>query len=310
MDLSRRTRHRLLALAVVLAIPLWFASRGVRSDMGGDRPYDVPYVPHGKPLASLSPGMRLSIANFYWLLTVQYLGDSRADERGYERLYPLVDLVTDLDPKHGYAFQTAGIVLSAKGLLDESDRILKKGMEHGPNWWSYPFYIAFNHYFYRGDYAEAARWAEIAARTPGASPHISHLALAMKVKSGAPEDAVRFLEEMMTVVKDEKALAALEEQYKLAVLQVHFQKLDEAVASFRARHGRSPSRLAELVEAGILPTLPKEPFGGRYELRADGKVHSTGRDHRFGPAETWRSKLLARPPAPAPALTPPIRGLP
>src|SRR5512133_1756191 len=102
-------------LAAALAVPLWIASERVMSATGGDRPFDVQYVPHGGALSLLSPGVRLSIANYYWLLTVQYLGDARADARGFDKLFPLVDLVTDLDPGHGYAYQSGGIVLSTRG---------------------------------------------------------------------------------------------------------------------------------------------------------------------------------------------------
>jgi tetratricopeptide (TPR) repeat protein len=293
-----RHREPLLALAVLLALlaPMLWASSRVLAAMGTDRPYDVDYVPRGDALRLLSPGIRLSIANAYWLDTVQYIGEPRRAERGFEKLFPLVDLVTDLDPGHGYAYQTAGIVLSAQRRLDESDRILKKGMEPGrPGWWSYPFYVAFNHYFYRGDYAEAARWAKIAARTPGASPNISHLALALDVKSGSPEDAVAFLEELRAVAKDERTTAAIDEQYRLAVLQRDFARLDAAVAEYRARTGQPPRLLAELVAAGLLPAIPAEPYGGEYTVDALGVVHSTRHDHRFKPAEPGRL-LLAPPP--------------
>ena len=87
--------------------------------------------PLGAALALASPGIRLSIADFYWLETVQYVGEPRGRERGFEKLLPLADLVTDLDPGHGYAYQTAGIVLSAEGRVDESDVILRKGMQPG-----------------------------------------------------------------------------------------------------------------------------------------------------------------------------------
>ncbi len=300
----RLPRETLLALAVVagLAVPYAAVSLHILARMGLDRPYDVEYVPRGGALQLLSPSIRLSVADLYWLVTVQYIGEPRAARRGWDKLAPLGDLVTDLDPRHGYAYQTLGIMLSAAGKLDASDRILEKGMEPGhPGWWSYPFYVAFNNYFYRGDYAEAARWAEIAARTPGASPNISHLALALKVKSGDPDDAVRFLEEMRATVKDEKSAAAIDEQWRLAVLQRDFRRLDEAVERFRAARGRVPGRVEELVDAGALEAVPAEPFGGRYEIRADGKAHSTARDFRFRPAErSWRAPEFPRFPEAAP----------
>jgi tetratricopeptide (TPR) repeat protein len=277
-------------VAIVLVAALGFTvvnvSSRVLATMGLERPYDVAFIPEGRALRLASPSIRLSIANYYWLATVQYTGEPRARQRGFERLYPLVDLVTDLDPGHGYAYQTAGIVLSAEGRLDESDRILMKGMEPGrPNWWSYPFYIAFNNYFYRGDYVEAARWAEIAARTPGASTNISHFAMALKVKSGDPDEAIRFLAELRDSANDEATAKALEEQYRLALLQRGFRFLDEAVAQFRSKFGRAPVIVEELLASGELAALPEEPFGGRYVIHPDGTVHSTANDHRFRPPE-------------------------
>lgn len=295
-----------LLVAAALAIPTALAAHAVKEGMALGRPYDVTLVPRGDALRFASPAIRLSFGNLYWLSTVQYLGDEQAHRRGVPKLLPLVDLVTDLDPQHGYAYQTAGIVLSGYGRLDESDRILRKGMERGPNWWSFPYYVAFNHFFYLGDYAEAARWAEIAARTPGASPNVSHMALAMRVKSGDPDHAIRFLAELRETAKDEVTAGALEEQYKLALLQRDFRVLDAAVERFREVRGRPPARLEELVAAGLLDRVPaRDPFGGVYELR-DGQVHATGRDQRFAPPERGR---LRREPA-AEGVPPLLRAVP
>ncbi len=293
---------RALALAALLAAPLVLVAGSLVNRMGGDQPYEVRYLPEGRALSFLSPGVKLSLADAYWLATVQYLGDQAMTRGRYDRLYPLVDLVTTLDPQHGYAFQTGGIVLSAAGRLDESDAILKKGMTAGPDWWSYPFYLAFNDFFYRGDYASAARWASIAARTPGASPNISHLALALESKEGDPEAGLALVQELLKTAPDDEVRERLLEQEKLARLQVDFARLDAAVARYRALRGRPPARLEALVEAGLLPAIPADPFGGRFELRADGKVHSTARDFRFSPPEPGR---LAAPAAPA---SPPIPG--
>ncbi len=297
-----------LALALAAAVALPFATRQTLRRMEGEK-FEVRYIPSPKALRVLSPGLQLSIANYYWLLTVQYLGEEPLRPGGLDRLYPLADLVTELDPQHGYAYQTAGIALSSAERLEESDAILKKGMgPDRPNWWSYPFYLAFNDFFYRGDYASAARWAELAARTPGASPNISKLALSMKVKSGSPEDAMRFIEEMRAEARDEKTQAALDEQYKLAVLSRDLAALDAAVERFRAERRRDPARLAELVEAGMVSELPPDPFGGRYEWK-DGKVRSSANDFRFGPAEPgklqrrWRPTLVA-PESASPSPTP------
>lgn len=263
------------------------------------RPYDVAHVPSGAFMRLASLGQRGVVSDLYWLATIQYIGDNRADERGYEKLLPLVDLVTDLDPRHGYAYQTGGIVLSAAGRLDESDRILEKGMEKGPFWWSYPFYIAFNHFFYRADYATAARYAEMAARRPGASPNISHLAVSLASKSGSPEQAVALIEELRRTVADEATAARLDEQLKLAIVERDAQELEAAAARFREERGRDVVAIEELVDGGFAPGLPPDPFGGHYELDAAArKVRSSANPFRFQLREGPHSPGFHKKPGP------------
>ncbi len=264
----------LLALAAVLNLEL---ASGALS-----RPYDVLHVPAGAPARVAALGHRTTLSDLYWLSTVQYIGEPRADARGWEKLFPLVDLVTDLDPRHGYAYQTAGIVLSAAGRLDESDRILEKGIEKGPRWWTFPYYLAFNAWFYRGDFAAGARWAELAARTPGASPNISHLAVSLASKSGTPEQAITLLRELKRAVHDEATAGRLDEQLKLAYLERDAQALERLVAAFRERTGRELRDLDELVQAGLLEALPPDPFGGRYVWVASAnEVQSSVNPFRF-----------------------------
>jgi len=273
-----------LAAAALLLVPLAHLSSRVARAMGLDRPYDFVHVPRGRALKLLGPGIGLSVANAYWLSAVQYVGDRRSAERGFGKLFAVVDLVTDLDPRHGYAYQSAGIFLSSVQDVDGADRILEKGVRQGPRWWSFPYYLAFNAVFYRQDYEAGARWAELAARTPGAPPLARDMALTLRVKSGSPEDAVRMLEDLRATVDDEKTAEALEAQVRLAVLQRDFARLDAAVARFRAERGRAPSSLDDLLRAGLLERIPPEPFGGHYLLDPrDGTVHSSANDFRIKP---------------------------
>lgn len=276
------------------------------ADQIQSRPFDVPHVPRGAFMRLASLGQRGLVSDLYWLQTVQYIGDAKADERGYEKLFPLVDLVTDLDPRHGYAYQTGGIVLSAAGRLEESDRILEKGMEKGPPWWSFPFYVAFNHFFYRGDYAAAARYADIAARRPGASPNISHLAVSLASKSGSPDQAVALVEELRRNVADEVTAARLDEQLKLAIVERDAQRLEAAAARFREERGRDVGSLEELVRTGTVPGIPPDPFGGHYTWDAtDRKVRSSANPFRFQLREGPRDpRFQYQPPHPAPEKVP------
>lgn len=275
------TRFRLhaagaTALTVAAALNLWLAGR-IQA-----RPYDVEHVPDGDVARAASLGQRGLVSDLYWLQTVQYVGEPKADQRGWEKLYPLVDLVTDLDPRHGYAYQTAGIVLSAAGRLDESDAILRKGMEKGPNYWTFPYYLSFNHWFYLGDYETGARYAEIAARTPGASPNISHLAVSLASKSGTPEQAIELLLELRKNVKDAVTAGRLDEQLKLAVLERDAQALERAAATYTERTGLPLGSLDMLVVSGLVARIPDDPFGGHYQWDPEKReVTSSANPFRF-----------------------------
>jgi tetratricopeptide (TPR) repeat protein len=264
------------AFAVSSSLGLSLASRTL------SRPYDVVDVPRGAFARVAALGHRTFLSDLYWLSAVQYIGEPKADQRGWDKLYPLIDLVTDLDPRHGYAYQTAGIVLSAAGRLDESDRILQKGMERGPPYWTFPYYLAFNAWFYRGDYAAGAWYARLAALTPGASPNISHLALSLESKSGTPEDAIAMLKEIRATVHDEATLSRLDEQLKLATLERDAQALEREARRFEAEHGRPIGSLQDLVQSGYRNELPRDPFGGVYEWSAaEKRVHSSANPFRF-----------------------------
>jgi tetratricopeptide (TPR) repeat protein len=273
-----------LALAVAATLNLWLAAR-IQS-----RPYDVEHVPHGSAARLASLGHRGFVSDLYWLAAVQYIGEPKADQRGWGKLFPLVDLVTDLDPRHGYAYQTAGIVLSAAGRIEESNKILQKGIDEGPPYWTFPYYLSFNHWFYLGDYPTGARWAEIAAKTPGASRNISHLAVSLASKSGTPEQAIAMIQELRATVQDEASAARLDEQLKLAMLERDAQALERAAAEYTRRTGLPLVTLDTLLMSGVVAELPPDPFGGRYVWDPEKReVRSSANSFRFRLREKARS---------------------
>jgi tetratricopeptide (TPR) repeat protein len=254
------------------------------------RPYDVEHLPSGGFARLTSLGHRGFVSDLYWLATVQYIGEPKADQRGWDKLFPLADLVTDLDPRHGYAYQTAGIVLSAAGRVEESNKILQKGIEKGPPYWTFPYYLSFNHWFYLGDYAAGARWAEIAARTPGASRNISHLAVSLASKSGTPEQAITMIQELRATVQDEASAARLDDQLKLAILERDAQALERAAAEYTRRTGLPLVTLDILLMSGVVAELPRDPFGGHYVWDPEKReVRSSASSFRFRLREKARS---------------------
>lgn len=279
-----------LALATVL-----LASR---LDTGRLRPYDVGIVPTASTLRWVSLGHPTLAANLLWLQAVQYIGEVRSSERGWDKLYPLVDTITDLDPRHGYAYQVAGTLLGAFDRVPESNAILEKGARTLPDRYILPLLRAYNALLEEDDMETAGRFAEMAARAKGAPDHIRHYALAFYVKGQRADAAVAFLQQSLAETRDPETRKAVEGQLQQAILERNAARVEEAIRSWRGRYVGGPLSLGQLVEEGLLDAIPPDPFGGELHLDDDGRVRSTVNPYRFAPRETARPGRPASAPGP------------
>jgi hypothetical protein len=273
-------------LAAVLAVLAGVARMRLQpeaSAMGAIR--DPAWIPSGRTLRLVSMGQRLLLSDLFWLKTVQYMGESfGAKVDRWAALYPLVDLVTDLDPRHGYAYQVAGSNLGGIAhRYDEADRILEKGMRNLPDRWTLPWTYAVNKYLFEGDFATAARYARVASDV-GRRPHLALLAANLSLVT---DDAAEYA--AATAVLEQAIGAAttdeLREQLETRLVKVRtyeaLSRVERAIAAFQARWVRRPLALEELVAAGLLEAVPADPAGGTigYDL-ASGKVRSSALGER------------------------------
>ena len=76
---------------------------------------------------------------------MQYYGDTRLsedDKKNYDRLYPLLDITTSLDPHFNIAYRFGSILLSegypnGPGQTDQAITLLQKGIREMPGKWQY-----------------------------------------------------------------------------------------------------------------------------------------------------------------------------
>lgn len=282
--LRARTAVRSRSLAFALAsLVLFAAAAGVahRIRVGAAAPYDVAFVPGAGALRWASLGHPLLAANLWWLRAVQYMGEERGDERGWDKLYPLVDTITDLDPRHGYAYQTTANILSGVDRVAESNRLLEKGTRNVPDRYILPFQRAVNAFLYEGDYAEAGRWFEVASRTPGAPARLRDYVVSMYVKGDVADAALGFLEHLEREAQDDESRRAIRAQMKRAVYERDAERIEDAARAWNLAYGVRPVVPASLVVEGFLRELPDDPFGGEYYFDAEGRVRSTVFGQRF-----------------------------
>jgi len=277
MAASLRSAALLVALAATTA-----AARLVLSPAAdAQKPLrELAFLPNGKVLRAVSLGQRHTLADYFWLALVQHVG-AAADARQprWDAVYPVADLVTDLDPRYGYAYQEAGGVLSGLAKrVDLSDKILLKGVEAIPDRWQLHWNLGFNKYFYENDLIGAAKHFQQAALV-GKRPHLAYQASALAMDSngaGSYDFAIHALD----VALEEPDAAPLREFFVKRLLQARtFQvlaRVEELAEAFRAAAGRYPFGIPELVATGRLQAVPADPAGGTIELDPlTGKARSS-----------------------------------
>jgi hypothetical protein len=278
----RSMKRVLAALAVVAAAGVGAGAR-LRLEPEATalgRVRDPAWLPSGTSLRTTSFGQRLLLSDLYWLRTVMYVGESILEpSRGWSALAPLGEIVTDLDPRFGYAYQVVGSNLSGlAGDVPRSNALLLKGMRNVPDRWSLPFLYAFNKYFYEEDYATAAEYTRRAS-VLGNKPHLLLLAanLSLVANQAAEYDAaIAMLETALHQPNTPELREQLAQRLVKVLTYRELARCEAAVAAFRARAGRPPTSLDELVWTGVLPGVPADPSGGRLLFDpATGAVRST-----------------------------------
>lgn len=242
----------------------------------------APYVPpnpqlwvqSGPLMQRLALGYDNLVADVYWMRAVVYYGGKRLSEgreKNYDLLYPLLDLVTTLDPHFRVAYRFGAIFLTeafpnGPGRPDLAVRLLENGIARDHRRWEYFHDIGFVHYWWLRDFTAAAEWFRKGAREPGAPAWLEPLA-ATTLAQGGDRQSSRFLWTQLLEASDAEwikrnARARLQQLDAMDVID----ELNRIAARFAARAGRPPASWRELVTAERLRGIPLDPAGTPYVL--------------------------------------------
>ncbi len=195
----------------------------------------------------------------------------KMDRENYRILGIVQSDVSWLNPAHEDNYYIAAAILPWNGELDAAQRILKAASEARPFDWQPAFFYAFNTLHFQKDYESGANWLRIAAsHTTDERERIQLQDLATAWAAKAPDQnfAIRLSREMARETRHSGFARFLE---KRAVRLENLQKLENAIEIYTKSHGSAPTHLVQLIKAGILPTLPVDPFGLPYGLDQMGK---------------------------------------
>lgn len=211
------------------------------SGAGADDP--VQYVPDGKFLRHFALGQPTTLADFYWLKIVQYIGGVQGAQ---PNLFPLANLITDLDPEYGYAYLAPAMVINSKKRFEEANKLLLKGIENKVPRWDIPFHLAFNYWYEQRDYERGAYYLRYAVQQPNHPEWLPVLVGRLLTTAGNVDSAIEFVQAMLEQAPDEKTRKDFEHKLTQFRFERDVQLLERAVAGFKKATGGLPWSFEEL----------------------------------------------------------------
>ena len=177
-----------------------------------------------------------------------------------------------LNPAHEDNYYVAAAILPWNDQLEAGQFVLRQATNARSFDWQPPFFYAFNVLHFLKNPVEAAKWLRIAgqhSRDEAEQIQLQQMAAAWVSKGEDLELAVRMHRAMAKETKN-KAFAAFLE--KRALRLENLLAIERAVARYRELFGSAPAGIALLVERGLLPAVPVDPFGLQYTIDSNGKA--------------------------------------
>lgn len=246
-------------------------------------------LPKGEDTAYIIPSPILKItaleykglaSDLMFLRSIVFFGStlerektSAVKESEWAWIYNTLNASTDLDPYFfdpyyfGQAQMTWGV-----NMIRETNALLEKGTSYRDWDWMLPFFIGFNHFYFLQENDKASEYLMEASKRPGASSMLASLATRLAYKGSRTENAIIFLRQILKDTTDEW----LKKEYETrltALEKILF--LEKAVTVYNERFEKAPSKLDDLVTAGIIRAVPEDPYGGKFYIDMEGSIKTT-----------------------------------
>jgi len=239
---------------------------------------EVLYITSPKAVKRFALGYDGLLADVYWTRAIQYFGRNHLFETGrYDRLAPLLEITTTLDPHLRVAYEFGANFLApappnGAGMPDRAIRLLEYGIQQNPQDPKLFYSLGFIYYLELKDYAKASETFAAGSGLPGA--HISLKVLAAQCAQHAGESQTArmlWITTYKTIPEKDVRANALAHLEALAIDDA-VKQVENAVSLYGQKRGKLPAILGALVAKGLLPGIPLDPDGHPFKLLPDGRI--------------------------------------
>jgi tetratricopeptide (TPR) repeat protein len=227
---------------------------------------------HGARLKGYSLGAEGLIADWYWMKSLQYIGDKILNSKedvslddmkslNPRLLYPYLDNATTLDPRFVEAYSYGAVVLPAID-KDLAVKIAQKGIENNPEQWRLYHELGYI-YWKLENYEKSAEIYADGAKIKDAPPFMKMMAAKMKTEGGSRTVAREIYSQMLEQAKDENTKKTAELRLMELDSLDERDAINKMLQIFQQKTGRCPNSFTE-----IFPLLKsvKLPSGKDFRL--------------------------------------------
>lgn len=211
-----RLARRIAALALVAAcLAVVIGYQSTRPAAATADP--IVFVPSSTVYKHLPPSAKVTLADAYWLTTIQYYGEHVNSDNRLDSLPAMVRLVADLSPHFKEAYFFGSFAMADAGQPGAGYALLEKGFAANPRDWRFPSDLGFfAHRYGSGPHKDSAasQWYADAARLPGAPPLLLRLAAELATKANSRQTAIDLWTQAYTQgdkYQRQKAVTALDQ---------------------------------------------------------------------------------------------------
>ncbi len=205
-------------------------------------------------------GFHSAAGSFLWISTMpEILG---VYFQGSTQYIDDLAFVNAVDPKLSYPYAFSVLTLPAIQRFPNRHAVAAeigaRGVRDGDSDWRVPYYLGATYYLDLKDEKNALKYYDIAAHTPGI-PEISRsFALNFAALPNDHQKTRALWVSIRDTTNDESVKQRADDYiYRLEILDY----LDTAAKAYKMKKGIFPKNPEALVEVGVIPEIPQDPFG-------------------------------------------------
>jgi tetratricopeptide (TPR) repeat protein len=158
------------------------------------------------------------------------------------------------------------------GRPDLAVELIKRGIEANPDYWRLYEDLGFVYYFDLKDYKKASEAFLEGSKKPNAQVWMKVMAAHIAAEGESFSTSFFLWRDIFESASDPSVKKSALIQLQLLKAKEECKQLDELADEYQKRNGKRPTHMAELIQAGLLRGVPKDPAGFAYVFGENGKA--------------------------------------